>query len=92
MWSRLAFAIPKAVAPQHFKMQALALRQLSMPSLVVGSIANHQIHNLLELIKTNQMTEQGLSELVAKGLLSLMGQTWPLVNLTSQICTARTCQ
>lgn len=89
MWSRLVFALPKAVAPHHYKMQTLALKQLSMPGLLIGSIANHQMHNLIELIKTTQLTEQGLSELVAKGLLSLMGQAWPLVNLTSQICTAR---
>lgn len=89
MWSRLVFALPKAVVPHHYKMQGLALKHLSMPGLIVGSIVNHQMHNLVELIKTTQLTEQGLSELVAKGLLSLVGQTWPLVNLTSQICTAK---
>ncbi len=87
MWNRTLFAAPKIFSSFQRKVQISALRQLSMPSLVIGSITNSQMHNLLEYEKTSQLTEAGLSDALSKGLLSIFSMHQPLVNLLVQICT-----
>jgi hypothetical protein len=87
MWNRTLFAAPKIFSSFQRKVQISALRQLSMPSLVIGSISNSQMHNLLEYEKTSQLTEAGISDALSKGLLSIFSMHQPLVNLLVQICT-----
>jgi hypothetical protein len=87
MWNRTLFAAPKIFSSFQRKVQISALRQLSMPSLVIGSITNSQMHNLLEYEKTSQLTEAGISDALSKGLLSIFSMHQPLVNLLVQICT-----
>ena len=65
----------------------VAIVSMSKPALLISSIANHQMHNLAKFMTNQQLSEQSLSDKVTNGLMSLLSQSLPLVNLTSQICS-----
>ena len=65
----------------------VAITSMSKPALLISSIDNHQMHNLAKFMTNQQLSEQSLSDKVTTGLMSLLSQSLPLVNLTSQICS-----
>lgn len=87
MWNRVLFTAPKAFSSFQMKVQTMALRQLSMPAMIIGSISGYQMHNLLEYEKTSVLTDSGVADSLSKGVMSLLSQNLPLVNLLKQICT-----
>jgi hypothetical protein len=83
MWgNRVLYSFARSVQPMPVQMMT-AVRS----NLLLSSISNFQMHNLVKFISQNQLAEQGLSDKLTAGLLSLLSQSLPLINLASQICS-----
>ena len=91
MWraQRLISNFSRNLAPSHTVPQipTSTIVSISKPALLMSAIGNHQMYNLVKLISTQQLSEQSISDKVTNGLMSLLSQSLPLVNLTSQICS-----
>jgi hypothetical protein len=93
MWrsTRLIYSFARRANPVSYippPPPALAIPQTSH---LLTSLNTYQLHNLVEYMTSQQLAETSVADKITKGLLSLLGQNLPLINLSQQCSTiART--
>ena len=86
--TRLAGSLVKHVSSSQPSWHAKGALKVQMPVLASLSIANFQLHNLVELLAKRQAEEQGISDKLGKSVVSMLAEALNVATVGSTICKA----
>ena len=94
MWrsSKLIYSFARRANPVTYVPPPVPSVVLPQTNLLLTSLNTYQLHNMVEYMTSSQLAETSISDKITKGLLSLLSQNLPLINLSQQCSTIKTRQ
>ena len=91
MWrsTRLVYSFARRANTVSYVPPPVPVVTMPQTNMLLGSLNTYQLHNMVEYMTNNQMTEASISDKIAKGLLSLLSQSLPLINISHLCSTIR---
>ena len=89
MWrsTRLIYSFARKASPLTYIPPSPPAIAPPQTKHLLASLNTFQLHNLVEYMTSQQLAETSVSDKITKGLLSLLGQNLPLINLSQQCST-----